>query len=71
MSWRRSAEKDIQPEVIEHKTPEGFDLKLQAGTIKKMKKLDRFKAEGVDTVQWSQSVLQVRGRGEWFLLHGL
>lgn len=39
------AEKDIQPEVIEHKTPEGFDLKLQAGTIKKVKKLDRFKAE--------------------------
>ncbi|MEI3422342.1 MAG: hypothetical protein V8R91_15515 [Butyricimonas faecihominis] len=25
------AEKDIQPEVIEHKTSEGFDLKLQAG----------------------------------------
>ena len=39
------AEKDIQPEVEEHKTPEPFDLKLQAGTIKKVKKLDRFKAE--------------------------
>ena len=39
------AEKDIQPETIERKTPEGFDLKLQGGTIKKVKKLDRFKAE--------------------------
>ena len=38
-------EKDIQPEVEEHKIPEPFDLKLQAGTIKKVKKLDRFKAE--------------------------
>lgn len=39
------SEKDLKPEVIEHKTPEPFDLKLQAGTIKKVKKLDRFNAE--------------------------
>ena len=39
------AKKDIQPETIERKIPEGFDLKLQGGTIKKVKKLDRFKAE--------------------------
>ena len=39
------AEKDIEPEVEEHKTPEPFDLQLQAGTIRKVKKLDRFKAE--------------------------
>ena len=39
------SEKDLKPEIVEHKTPEPFDLKLQAGTIKKVKKLDRFKAE--------------------------
>lgn len=39
------SEKDLKPEMVERKTPEPFDLKLQAGTIKKVKKLDRFKAE--------------------------
>ena len=38
-------EKDLTPEVVEHEIPAGFDLGLQAGTIKKVKKLDRFKAE--------------------------
>ena len=39
------SKKDLKPEVVERKAPEAFDLKLQGGTIKKVKKLDRFKAE--------------------------
>ena len=46
------AEKDIQPETIERKIPEGFDSETPRGNDQEGEKVGSVQGGRVDTVQW-------------------